>query len=161
VLNLKTVVKLAFRPGPLRSAKDRAEYALLQKVGAYVRRRSKSSLKYKDRSAPPGVPPFVHKSSSFTKKRKARRSGRTTRQPASPLRELIYFATDMNSRSVVIGPKLGGSKSGAPRRLEEGGTGTVGVVRRRAAYYAKRPYMKPALDSVVPLARGWIKNMVR
>jgi hypothetical protein len=55
----KALTKLVFNPGPLLSAKDRAEMALLRKVGAYVRRAAKSSLRYRKKSAPPGILPSI------------------------------------------------------------------------------------------------------
>jgi hypothetical protein len=157
----KALTKLVFNPGPLLSAKDRAEMALLRKVGAYVRRAAKSSLRYRKKSAPPGIPPFVHRSDSYTRLKKNRRTGQMTRQAVSPLRELIFFAVDMYDRAVYIGPKLGGSRTGAPRRLEKGGVGTIGYMKQRRGIWAARPYMDPALRSVLPQALQWVKGMVR
>lgn len=65
------------------------------------------------------------------------------------LREHIYFVYDPNRRSVVIGPaKLNGTDGEAPHALEFGGTVTSSR-RNRAVYIAPRPYMRPALNSVI------------
>jgi hypothetical protein len=120
----KALTKLVFNPGPLLSAKDRAEMALLRKVGAYVRRAAKSSLRYRKKSAPPGIPPFVHRSDSYTRLKKNRRTGQMTRQAVSPLRELIFFAVDMYDRAVYIGPGAGPAPPGGWRRAGSGRSGT-------------------------------------
>jgi hypothetical protein len=128
-----------------------AERQALAKVGAFVRRRAKSSLKYGKRSSPPGRPPTVHKTSGFNRKKAAK--GVTTRQPASPLRELLYFAYDRDRRSVVIGPALFRGKAGGgvvPAVLEYGG-GDV----------SPHPYMRPALAAESPNAAPTFKDLIR
>jgi hypothetical protein len=80
----------------------------------------KNSIKYrKSGSAPAGQPPFAHRSESFTKEKKNKKTGATTRQPQSPLRELIFFARDTVTKTTVIGPVLFG-RDGASA-LEHGG----------------------------------------
>lgn len=128
---------------------DPATRRVLSRFGAFVRRRAKSSLKYKDGPAPPGKPPHVHRSTGFTKKGKGGKPG----QPSSPLRELVYFAFEPSDKSVVIGPAIGGSRSGAPKTLEEGGTA---VVDGKTVAVRPRPTMKPAFAlELVKAADGY------
>lgn len=105
------------------------------KAGGYVRRVAKNSIKYKDGPSAPGRPPHAHRYLDFTRKSKSK--GVTVRQPASPLRELIFYGYDTQRKSTVIGPALfRGSKSPgiAPKRLEKGGGGI-----------RPRPFMVPAM----------------
>lgn len=149
-----------FDRATVASAIDRARKAALSKIGAFVRRAAKSSIKYREGAAPAGRPPHAHTSTGFTRTKKVR--GVAKRQPASPLRELIFFAYDARRESVVAGPALGGSKSGAPETLEDGGTA---VVRRRGRLQSVRvrphPYMAPALRASLPKLPAAIKNMIR
>lgn len=127
---------------------DKASRKMLSKFGAFARRRMKSSLKYKSGKSAPGSPPNVHRTKGFTKAKRNRKTGATTKQAVSPLRELIYFALDPATDSVVVGPvKFGGAGGVAPGLLEKGGTGSFrdsrsGEVKR--GVYAPRPFVKPA-----------------
>jgi hypothetical protein len=126
----------------------------LNYFGARVRRRAKSSLKYKDGPAPPGRPPHVHRSASF-KRRKGKKGKKP--QPVSPLRELTFYSYDRASKSVVIGPAIGGSRSGAPRTLEEGGTARVAG---RTVTIRPRPTMEPAFRVELNAVGGDFRNIV-
>lgn len=127
---------------------DRYERRTLSRFGAFTRRRMKSSLKYASGKSTPGTPPHLHKSSGFTRPKKDRKTGATKRQPVSPLRELIFFAYDAHTHSVVIGPVRFGSNGGVvPPLLEKGGAGTfkdpeTGQVKR--GVWAPRPFVGPA-----------------
>jgi hypothetical protein len=161
VLSVSSFKAGFFDRATVASAIDRARKAALSKIGAFVRRAAKSSIKYREGAAPPGRPPHAHTSAGFTRVKKVR--GVAKRQPASPLRELIFFAYDAARGSVVSGPALGGSKSGAPRNLEEGGTA---VVRRRNGRFQTvrvrpHPYMRPALRASLPKLPAAVKNMIR
>ncbi|HEY1191912.1 MAG TPA: hypothetical protein VGE74_30050 [Gemmata sp.] len=121
------------------------------RFGAYARRDIKSSLKYRTGKSPPGAPPHVHRSTRGYTKAKKGKNGAVTKQRVSPLRELVYFAYDKETDSVVVGPvKFGGGT--APGLLERGGTGSfkdgsTGEIKR--GVYAARPFVKPGGDRVV------------
>jgi hypothetical protein len=121
---------------------DPAIAKALSKLGAFSRQSARSSLRYASKphqSARPGNPPLVHRSTKFTRKKKSK--GVFKAQPVSPLRELIYFGLEKetNYQNMVVGPILGGSKSGAPEKLEHG----------------KFPFMAPAGE----LALGELPNL--
>lgn len=139
---LARVKGLFFTAAGVRDQVDAATRRVLSKFGAFVRRRAKSSLKYKDGAAPPGQPPHVHRTTRFTVR--AGKKGAKKQQPASPLRELIYFSFEPATRSVVIGPALGGSRSGAPEKLEKGGVAKSSD--GRAVVVRPRPTMRPAFE---------------
>ena len=126
----------------------------LTKFGAYVRRRAKSSLKYKDGPAPPGQPPHVHRSATF--KRKKGKGGKKP-QPVSPLRELIFFSYDRERKSVIIGPAIGGSRSGAPRTLEESGQAKI---NGKTVFVRARPTMRPAFEIELAKVDGDFRNIL-
>lgn len=126
----------------------------LSKFGAFVRRRAKSALKYKDGPARPGRPPHVHRSATFKRKGKG---GKKKPQPVSPLRELIFFSYDKATKSVIIGPAIGGSRSGAPEKLEKGGTTRV---NGRTVTIRPRPTMEPAFRVELAAVGGNFRNIV-
>jgi len=100
--------------------------SVLSKAGAFIWRRAKSSIRKRKKIADAGSPP----------------SGHTNR-----LRDLIFFAFDEASRSVVVGPLFFKKKNGGktvPLLLEEGGVGVNS--RGKPATYRKFPFMQPALE---------------
>jgi hypothetical protein len=121
---------------------DARVLAGLSRIGAYVWRQARSSLRYTKKSSSPGRPPAVHRG-SFTKKRVDRKTKTVSFQRASPLRELLRFAV-MGDREVVIGPPLGGPRSGAPRVLERGGQGVVREVVSRPAKTGRKATRRQA-----------------
>lgn len=135
------------RAAILRSL-DRAKRRALGQFGAFVRTRSKTSIRKRKGTSRPGSPPFSH---------------------AGHLRKFIFFAYDSFRESVVIGPVLFGKRTGAPERLEYGGTGMVSGGRmsggkqrpRRVANYHERPYMRPAFRAELPKAPQMFKDMLR
>lgn len=135
------VKSLFFTVKAVRDQLDPAVRRALSKFGAFVRRRAKSSLKYKDGPAPPGQPPHVHRTTVFTAKKGKRPKKGKPPKPVSPLRELLFFSYDPRNKSVVIGPAIGGPKSGAPETLEEGGTASRDG---KTVTIAPRPTMRPA-----------------
>jgi hypothetical protein len=86
----------------------RAKAAVLSKAGAYIRRAAKGKIRYAKSPSKPGNPPHAHQSQKGGKD--------------SPLRELIYFAYDDRTNSVVIGPMPFHGTPIVPRVLELGGT---------------------------------------
>lgn len=101
----------------------------LSKLGAFVQRRTKSSIRYAANPSKPGKPPRAIRHSGFSREKTNRTTGAVTKQSTSPLRELIFFAYDSARKTVVIGPAIFlRSKSGpgrVPRVLGEGGTVTT------------------------------------
>lgn len=147
---------LFFDRDKVQRSLDRAMQRGLSRAGAFVRKRAKSLVKYRKGTSRPGQPPFAHKSTGFTRQTKNRKTGATKRQPASPLRELIFFGYDQSAGSVVIGPILGGRMTGAPEALEHGGTPRKG--KRRVAPH---PFMAPALKDSLPKLPQELKNSIR
>jgi hypothetical protein len=146
---------------------------VLSKLGAFIRRRAKSSIRKSKQSALAGQPPKSH---------------------AGQLRDLIFFAWDAARQSVVIGPIAFKSQAVVPELMEEGGTVTVSVLQsptgRKArsqeqaeAYralilagkivpaqaikvkvtkkYAPHPFMGPARDAELPSFAGQLRGLTR
>lgn len=86
----------------------RARAAVLSKAGAFIRRGAKGNIRYAKSASKPGNPPHAHATQKGGKD--------------SPLRELIYFAYDDRTNSVVIGPMPFRGTAVVPRVLELGGT---------------------------------------
>lgn len=147
--DVNSVKKFFLDSAAVRDALSAGERRALSKFGAFVRRRAKSSIRYKTGTSAPGKPPHAHKSERFTRESRNKKLGTTTRRASSPLRELIFFSYDPNTKSVVIGPALGGPRTGAPEKLELG----KGGVRAR-------PYMGPAFRAELPKAPAMFKNAI-
>lgn len=110
-------------------AMDRTTAKALSKFGAFVRQRARTSLRYREASAPPGQPPSAHK--TMNRAKRSKKTGVTKIQSVSPLREFIFFAYEKETQSVVIGPaktnqmNAFGTEHPIPHVLEYGGT--VGI----------------------------------
>jgi hypothetical protein len=87
-------------------AVGRVRARVLSKAGAFVRRTAKGKIRYAKSASKPGNPPHAHRG----------------KRGSSPLRDLIYFAYDERTCSVVIGPTPFRGVAIAPRTLELGGT---------------------------------------
>lgn len=133
-----------FDKAAVTSKLDPALKRLLSKHGAFVRRRSKSSLKYGKGTAVSGKPPIVHRG-GMTRTTTNKKTGKAASQGLSPLRELIFFGYDANKKSVVTGPALGGPASGAPSKLE----------------YGTHPFMGPAQAAEMPATMAGFKDLIR
>lgn len=147
--------KLFFTAAVVWKQLDAGTRRALSKFGAFVRQRAKSSLKYKDGAAAPGAPPHVHRSSGFTRpggKKKGKKP-----QPASPLRELTFFSFDPVNKSVVVGPALGGPKTGAPKTIEEGGAARVDG---HTVTVRPRPWLGPAFRVELKKVGGDFRNIL-
>ncbi len=103
-----------------------AEKRALGKMGGYVRRVARNSLKYGETSSAPGKPPTVHQ--FFTRRKVNRKTGAVTAQSVSPLKELLFYAFDATARSTVVGPAIFGSSARQtkdakpiPGTIEKGG----------------------------------------
>ena len=98
----------------------------LSKAGAFVRTRSRHSIRKRKGISAAGGPPHSH---------------------VGLLRDKIFFFLDPSREVVVVGPVRLNKPGEAPRLLEKGG-----MFRRngRTMRYAARPFMKPALDAEAP-----------
>lgn len=123
------------------NAVDVGTRRILSRFGAFVRTRSRSSIRKRRDPSPPGSPPSSH---------------------VGTLRKLVFFSFDLARKSVVIGPTLFRAGSDVPRTLEEGGTvradgRTIRIRRRKSGFetivppgrlkYRPRPYMRPAFEA--------------
>jgi len=140
-MNLYTKFKSQFKPARVRKHSKDWTRGFLSRVGAFVMRSARSSIRKAKKVAEPGNPPHAH-------------------GKRSPLRYGIFFAVE--PYNVVIGPVrldrakrrdrsyVTSDKTG-PQLLEEGGTAVLhpgrGSKRRaKRMRYRKFPYMKPAFD---------------
>lgn len=139
------ITRLFFDRPAVARAVDRAKRVVLSRAGAFIRQRSRTSIRPRKGSASPGTPPHSHEGS---------------------LRRLILFGYDPRSDSVVVGP-VGFRRSVAPRVLEFGGKTTVASRRRgagdarRTIRIAARPYMLPALEKERPKLPALWRDSVR
>jgi hypothetical protein len=162
----------------ISGAIDAGTRRALSKFGAFVRTRSRSSIRKRKKASKPGSPPSSH---------------------VGTLKKLIFFTYDAQKKSVVIGPtlfsgtKFIGTKSGAPETLEYSGDVTIreavkGAKKARSKAQAKayrrllkerrliaeprqyttrtitvqqRPYMRPAFMAELPRAPQQFKNCIR
>ena len=156
--SFKAVAGGFFDPKKVLAAADRAHQQVQAKFGAFARRTMKSSLRYKTGKSAPGRPPNVHRSRGFTKAKLNAKTGGTSRQTLSPLRELIFFARDPSTNSVVVGPvKFGGRGGIAPGLLEKGGTGTFKDSRTgelKSGLWKPRPFVRPAAERELKVLPG-------
>ena len=151
---------------------DAGKRKALSKVGAYVRTRSRSSLKKPRRlrlselpedrqriferrqqqaEAKGETPPTLPFASSAP--------GEPPRTPTRKLKDTIFFAYEPVSESVVIGPiKLSGTKGkDAPATLEGGGDQTI---FGRNVHIEARPFMGPALEAEQSKAPGLFEGIL-
>lgn len=72
-----------FDRAAIESQLSKQERARLSKLGAFIRRRAKSSIRKRKKPSPPGKPPSSH---------------------TGVLKDFIFFAYDAERNSVVVGP---------------------------------------------------------
>lgn len=146
-----------FDRAAVKNRMTKANRKALSKAGAFIRRRARSSLRRRKKSSPPGQPPSVH-----------------TNDRVATLKNIL-FAYDPHNESLVVGPvkldqktllgpqignatvpqiqefgarvkirevKVGKGWRSGKRRVRPGQP-----VRVRAAVYAERPFMGPALEA--------------
>lgn len=138
-MRLSDAKKMFFDRAEVAAMLTRKERKVLSKFGAFVRQRSKSSIRKsrKGEISQPGRPPKSH---------------------TGLLKRFIFFSADPHRRSVVIGPTaLPNREAIAPSALEVGGMSEVtepgkgaGSRRRRRAFIRARPYMEPAFREELP-----------
>ncbi len=115
---------------------DAASRRNLSKAGAFIRRRARSSVRFRKASSTPGMPPSAH----------------TKREPNL---RTILFAYEPLRKSVVVGPVRFNSPTVVPQVLEHGGTVTIRrksdrANRVRKVAIAPRPFMGPATATEAP-----------
>lgn len=115
----------------VQSAADRATLRVFSRFGAYVRTRSRQSIRKRKRSSRAGEPPSSH---------------------TGILKRFIFFVYDRQKRSVIIGPaRLAGKIGSSPEALEYGGKSqAVRLGKRRSIFIDERPYMHPAFEAEKP-----------
>jgi hypothetical protein len=135
VFNLTAIKSAFFDSARVKKELDSGTRKALSRIGAFVRRRAKSSIRKRKAISEPGRPPSSH---------------------AGHLRNLIYFAYDPKAKSVVVGPVPFKGKPATtglvPGILERGGTTTrkLSSGQGRTLRYRARPYMAPALEAERP-----------
>lgn len=133
------------RPKVMRSMDDATQKAL-SRFGAFVWRRSRSSIRKRKKTSEPGQPPSSH--TDLYKKN-------------------IYFGYNAETRSVVIGPiRLNRGAEGMPEALERGGESTIKTISGRKMITKKvrirpRPAMQLAFEKELPKAAPQFKDSMR
>lgn len=168
----------------IEKAAGKAAVRALSRFGAFVRRAAQTSMRYRTKgNSAPGSPPFAHKSKRLAALKRMKRA----RHNGALLREFLFFAYDPGSKSVVVGPVGFKSRGGTPvpELHEKGGTvsanGRVMLVKNKpgrdargkfvsagerlvrltgAIKYPPRPFMRPALDRMLPKFAACFKGTV-
>lgn len=137
---------LFFDAREVQDAATRAERKVLSQFGAFVRTRSRTSIRKRQAPAPADSPPSSH---------------------TGLLKRNIFFVFDPTWHSVVIGPvRLNGKRGSAPEALEHGGT-SVAVVGSKENRHTERieidarPYMGPAFAAELPGVPSLWANVIR
>ena len=125
---------VSMTPEAVMKPLEKATENHLVTIGANVRQRARTSLKYGRKASSPGQPPTVH-----------RINRRGYSQSFSPVREFILFDVDSSKTEVVIGPKMLSGRTGAVRKLEHGGT--VTTKKGKTITIKPRPFMAPAFEA--------------
>lgn len=164
------VINQFFDRPAVQRAVDAGSRRALSKIGAFIRRRARSSIKRRKKISQPGSPPTAHATET-------------------PNLKTILFAYDPRRQSVVVGPvafnqAIFGNKSNrttVPELLEKGGTQAIPEhqignkwfsidlrrrrtsrpVRWRTARYAPRPFMGPALAKDRPNIPSAFKDSLK
>ena len=139
-LDLAAVKGTFFDRAAIVEKLDPAVKKALSKFGAFVRQRSRTSIRQKKGTSPAGQPPYSH---------------------TGALKKFIFFGYDPGTKSVVIGPTLAGSQSGAPAALEQGGPARLSEkTKTRTVLVRARPYMKPAFDAELGKVGNDFRNLI-
>lgn len=126
---------------------------IFTKFGAFVRTRSRSSIRKRKKPSAAGAPPSSH---------------------VGTLKNLIFFAYSERDRSVAIGPVLVPRSTDAPHTLEYGGPATITehawkfkngqrvlVPIKRNVQVRQRAFMSPAFQAELPGLPPMWQNSVR
>ena len=143
-----------------QEGKDRmtkANRKALTKVGAFVRRRARSSLRRRKKRSEPGEPPSVHTSDRVA-------TLKNILFAYEPQAETLVVGPVRLNRQAVLGPQLGSAtvpqvhEFGATLKIHEAKVGNHWrsgrrrvrrgqPVRVRRVKYSERPFMGPALEA--------------
>lgn len=143
---IDAIKKNFFDRDKVQRAVDKSMRQSLSKFGAFVRTRSRSSIRKRKKPSPPGSPPSSH---------------------TGLLKKFIYFSYDEASKTVVIGPMAFRASATAPELLEYGGAGVVSQYvtrrgqKRRAGQWRPRPFMRPAYATELPKFMGSLKDSIK
>jgi hypothetical protein len=160
-LDFKTRLKSSdFDPRVIVKRMDRQIARAYRRMGSFIWRTSRSSIK-KARQKKLGemtdeerehyeMLKAIGKAKGFKAKKPLAHSapGETPRSITGKIKNLIRFDYDDRARSLVVGPILGGRRTGAPETLEYSGH-THGSGGDRVRVEA-RPYMRPAMEKELP-----------
>lgn len=135
-LDLVALKKSFFDSKAVTDALDPAVRKALSRFGAFVRTRSRSSIKKGKGKSKPGQPPKAHQGDI----------------------KRILFGYDAAAKSVVIGPIRYGSASGAPETLEYGGYARL---KGKTVRVKPRPFMGPAFDTELEKVGNNFRNLIR
>lgn len=124
-----TIKEWFFDRARVQRAVDRAVKSALSRVGAFIRRRAKSSIRKRRRISMPGHPPSSH---------------------VGLLKKYILFGYEPRRKTVVVGA-VDFSGRGVPRTLERGGPVRFagGLRANKRAIMKPRPYIGPAAQAEV------------
>ena len=161
MITIETAKRSFFDRPAVVKALDKAERRGLSKLGAFIRKRARSSLRKRKKPSAPGKPPSMHE---------------------GQIKKFLFFAYEPETKSVVVGPALlrKTSISTVPELHEHGGNTEIkeyqlsgGLwttakrfnfgdqerpTRTRKATYPERPYMRPAFEAELPRAPEHFKN---
>lgn len=165
-LSVKVYQSWFFDRPAVKRLVDQVTRQRLSKVGAYIRRAARSSMK-KARQQRLSELPHAELVSFRRAEAIAKRAGRpaprrplAASRPGEPprvraghLKRFLYFALDPATTSVVIGPAALSTRARVPAVLEFGGT-VDSRGGKRAARIEPRPYMGPALEQELPRFRA-------
>lgn len=144
-IEAKGFQKQFFTSSTVTKAVDKGTRKALSAFGAAVRGKARDLVDTRGGTSRPGQPPRMHKGT---------------------IRRFIYFGYNPAERSVVIGPVLAGSRSGAPAALEHGErsimTFPAGPERGKTIRLtiAPRPFMGPAFAAKRPELPQFWKNAI-
>jgi hypothetical protein len=135
----------------------KANRRALSKVGAFIRRRARSSLRRRKKRSQPGSPPSIHSRDSVA-------TLKNILFAYEPQSESIVIGPIKLNQRVILGPELGSStvpqvhEFGATVKIREAKVGRKWLsgrrrirpgqpVRVRSAKYSPRPFMGPAMEA--------------
>jgi hypothetical protein len=143
-MKLKVAKEGFFDREKVKRAIDVATRKNLSKFGAFVWRKSRSSIRKRKKASPPGKPPSGH--------------------DAELLKKFIFFVYEDKRKSVIIGPTRLNKIGNAPEALEYGGQSEVFDKKKlntKPIEIEERPYMRPAFeDTKKKLPEIW-KNSIK
>jgi hypothetical protein len=121
---------------------EQGQAKVFKRFGAFVRQTARRSIRKRKRVSLPGQPPSSH---------------------TGAIKNLIQFAYDAKARSVVIGPILGSSRSGAPAALEWGAPSRIAAGKRQGEEIRiqPRPYMTPAFTQETSKLPALWRNSIK